>query len=76
MDTIALRHAKTSVDIDRVIEDRIRGLSVWLDENEPEMDRQAHLDEGSSERAYWHLGYLTALRDIRDLLTGRRKALN
>jgi len=26
--------------------------------------RQAHLDEGTSARAYWHMGYAAALRDI------------
>jgi hypothetical protein len=53
--------------IEQAIEDRINGLTEWLAEHAPEWREQAHLDEGSSERVYWHLGYLTALRDLQKL---------
>lgn len=58
------------------IDDRIDGLAKWLAENAPECSDQAHLDEGTRERAYWHYGYLTALRDLRELLHGNRSSLN
>lgn len=55
---------------------RIEGLSHWLKENAPDLADQAHLDEGSSERAYWHAGYLQALRDVLALLGGDDRSLN
>lgn len=37
----------------------------WLEDNAPEcFDEQRHLDDGSKERAYWHYGYMMALRDV------------
>ena len=30
--------------------------------------KQAHLDEGTAERAYWHAGYASALQDLLLLL--------
>jgi hypothetical protein len=62
--------------VDEAIDRRIAGLTEWLEENAPEIGEQRHLDEGSRERAYWHYGYLIALRDLRDLLRGRRSGLN
>lgn len=54
------------------IELRIDSLSKWIDSNAPQCRKeQKHLDEGSQERAYWHFGYLTALRDVLRLLTGQ-----
>lgn len=45
--------------------ERIERLTEWLRENAPYIDaEQKHLDEGASERAYWHYGYLCALRDL------------
>lgn len=58
------------------IADRINGLSEWIANNAPNCAEQAHLDEGSSERAYWHYGYLQALRDVQALLNGHRRSLN
>ena len=47
------------------ISERIDGLTEWLKENHPEVaTEQKHLDAGSSERAYWHHGYLMALKDV------------
>lgn len=49
--------------------DRVDGLTDWLRENAPNIDEeQKHLDEGSVETAYWHYGYLMALRDVSRLL--------
>lgn len=31
---------------------------------------QKHLDRGSVERAYWHYGYLAAMRDIINRMEG------
>lgn len=43
---------------------RANGLRRWLKENAPACAKeQRHLDEGTAERAYWHYGYLCALRD-------------
>lgn len=56
------------------IENRIRDLSVWLEENATDCRaEQKHLEEGSHERAYWHYGYMVALRDTLALLTGERR---
>jgi hypothetical protein len=68
------RHGALSVD--QAIEDRINSLTEWLAENAPECAEQTHLDEGSPERAYWHHGYLIALRDLQALLRGQRSSLN
>jgi len=48
---------------------RIKTLTVWLSENARECaTEQKHLDEGTSERASWHYGYLCALRDVVNLI--------
>lgn len=49
---------------------RAEELAEWLKVNAPHCSReQRHLDEGTRERAYWHYGYLSALRDILALLS-------
>ncbi|GLQ53768.1 hypothetical protein GCM10010862_10270 [Devosia nitrariae] len=51
------------------MEGREAELSRWLRDNAPEcFEEQKHLDAGSSERAYWHHGYLMAIRDVLALL--------
>ena len=47
------------------IETRIRELDRWLEDEAPyaRFD-QHHLDAGTPVRAYWHLGYAAALRDV------------
>lgn len=48
---------------------RSQELQQWLTQHAPDIEReQHHLQEGTPERAYWHYGYLIALRDIRGLL--------
>ena len=49
---------------------RAKGLKDWIRENATECcTEQKHLDEGSAERAYWHHGYFSALRDILKLMS-------
>jgi hypothetical protein len=63
--------------LDEALEKRIADLTAWLREIAPECDhKQRHLDDGTVERAYWHYGYLMALRDLRDLIGHRRSSLN
>jgi hypothetical protein len=55
----------------RRIEDRQKELAGWLAQNAPHCAaEQRHLEEGSQERAYWHYGYLVALRDVMRLMVG------
>jgi hypothetical protein len=52
-----------------LIEERSRELALWLDRESPYVQfDQRHLDGGSPYQAYWHLGYLSALRDVLSLL--------
>jgi hypothetical protein len=71
-----LERAESGTTLDEDMDRRIAGLAEWLQKNAPEINQQRHLDDGSRERAYWHYGYLVALRDLRDLLRGRRSSLN
>ena len=51
------------------LNERAAGIELWLTENAPYVVAdQKHLDEHSPERAYWHYGYLVALRDTLKLL--------
>ncbi len=60
-----------------LIERRIRNMSAWLKENGPDcVTEQAHLDEGSRERVYWHYGYMVALKDVLKLLERTGRSLN
>jgi hypothetical protein len=61
--------AATPADPLEGIDRRIAGLTAWLSENAPFCDiDQNHLDGSSVEQAYWHYGYLIALRDVRALI--------
>ena len=44
-------------------------IEAWLDAEAPytQVD-QKHLDADTPERAYWHLGYQIALRDVLTLV--------
>jgi len=49
---------------------RIEQVSEWLEGTAPLCaSEQKHLEEGSQERAYWHYGYVVALREVLRLLT-------
>ena len=61
--------------VDR-LEERRNDLAEWLAEHGADCGHvQAHLDAGTSERAYWHHGYAVALKDVLALLTGSASAL-
>lgn len=46
-------------------ERRADGEAAWLAETAPYAQTdQKHLDANTPERAYWHYGYMTALRDV------------
>lgn len=56
-------------DTSSVIAERIRALGTWLEDEAPYFQfDQRHLDAGTPEQAYWHLGYRAALRDALVLL--------
>lgn len=44
---------------------RATGIRTWLEDNASHVFAdQKHLDADSEARAYWHYGYLAALRDV------------
>jgi hypothetical protein len=52
-----------------LVAERIRLLSHWLEDSAPYVEfDQRHLDAGTPEQAYWHLGYRAALWDVLTLL--------
>jgi hypothetical protein len=52
---------------------RLDSIADWLYEHAPYTEAdQKHLDAGTPEQAYWHLGYMTALFDAIQLLDGHR----
>jgi hypothetical protein len=56
----------------QAISERISELTKWLAENASYCEReQKHLDAGTVERAYWHYGYLCALRDVITVISRR-----
>jgi hypothetical protein len=47
------------------IHSRMKSIREWMAEDAPYARAdQRHLDSNTPERAYWHLGYETALRDV------------
>jgi hypothetical protein len=60
--------------LEALLEKRIAPVSQWLARHAPYCATdQAHLDEGTRERAYWHYGYVVALTDVRDVLRNGRR---
>jgi hypothetical protein len=60
-------------DDKKVVVERIRrranSIELWLEENGGRALReQRHLDSKTQERAYWHFGYMVALRDVLNLI--------
>ena len=58
--------------IDRIIEQtlraRVRTIREWLADEAPyATGDQRHLREHTTERAYWHYGYQSALEDVLQL---------
>jgi hypothetical protein len=51
------------------MEERAADIEEWLRDNHADdLKKARHLDAGTSERAYWHHGYLAALKDALRLL--------
>lgn len=49
----------------QAIFDKAEALARWLAENARSCETaQKHLDPGTLEQAYWHYGYLCALKDM------------
>jgi len=49
----------------RKINERTAELKHWIFNNAPQcITEEKHLIEGSEERGYWALGYMTALFDV------------
>jgi hypothetical protein len=60
--------------LEALLEKRIAPLAKWLAQHAAYCAaEQAHLDEGTRERAYWHYGYVVALADVRDVLRNGRR---
>ena len=58
--------------VEQTLNDEIAALTEWIEVNGPYcMEERAHMKPGSRERAYWHYGYLVALRDTLAMLTKR-----
>lgn len=56
-------------EIQGKIAKRIKDTEDWLILKHPDIPLgQKHLDEDTDERAYWHYGYLIALKDIQKLI--------
>lgn len=43
---------------------RLEEIESSMKKEGASIQEQKHLDKGSSERAYWHHGYASALRDL------------
>lgn len=57
-------------NLEQHLERRRREIQSWLAQHAPDIEReQRHLQDGAPERAYWHYGYLVALRDIQGFLS-------
>ena len=49
--------------------ERLGAMSDWLESHGAVAAiEQRHLDEGTAEQAYWHLGYMSALADALELV--------
>jgi hypothetical protein len=56
-----------SIELQQIqaIVDQANALERWLSEHVPYVETsQKHLDPGTLEQAYWHYGYVCALRDV------------
>jgi len=59
--------AQTISTLPEIIADRIS--LIHIEGMEGAAEDQKHLDDGSDERVYWHYGYVTAMKDILNLIT-------
>jgi hypothetical protein len=49
----------------QALSDKAAALARWLADHAPSCETsQKHLDPGTVEQAYWHYGYVCAIRDV------------
>lgn len=71
-----MREVRPATGLD-AIRERAENLSDWLKPDGGRVfEEQAHLDAGTDARAYWHYGYLVALRDVLRLLDRQPTSVN
>ncbi len=59
------RHCSIEFQQIQAIVDKANALDRWLSEHVPYVETsQKHLDPATIEQAYWHYGYVCALRDV------------
>jgi hypothetical protein len=57
------------------LKERTNALNKWLQANGgTAMREQRHLENNSTERLYWHHGYLAALLDVISLLSDQGRS--
>ena len=65
------------VSAQSLVERRIAELGRWLAEQGVDVRaEQAHLDQGSRDRLYWHYGYFIGLQEALKVLTARGATLH
>jgi Mn-dependent DtxR family transcriptional regulator len=66
------------VEIHQTLEDLLDERMEALDHSSGReaCREQLHLEEGTSERTYWHYGYASALKDVLGILQGTGKMFN
>jgi hypothetical protein len=64
-------------DVADSLQKRADAIDAWLSEIGTSCKvEQRHCEEGTVERAYWHYGYMVALRDALDLLRRHSQRLS
>lgn len=62
---LRLQYERALADAVTKFQNRVNEHTKWLQENAPHASvEQKHLDAHTPERAYWHYGYIVALRDV------------
>ena len=62
------RPPQTPEEAFSAMEKRANDIGVWLKDEAPQCSiEQRHLDAGTAERAYWHHGYMLAVRDTLEM---------
>lgn len=64
-------------DVADSLQKRADAIDAWLSEIGSSCKvKKRHCEEGTVERAYWHYGYMVALRDALDLLRRNSQRLS
>jgi hypothetical protein len=64
-------------EVANLLQKRVDAIDSWLSEIGSSCKvEQRHCEEGTVERAYWHYGYMVALRDALDLLKRNAQLLS